>query len=55
MNNPRFTDEGTIPLIQENEDYDVYGTANTSRVDETSFTIEPATTEVTSTLRLKVH
>ena len=35
--------------------YDVYGTPNTSRVDETSFTIEPATTEVTSTLRLKVH
>ena len=33
MNNHRFTDEGTIPLIQEDEDYDVYGTPNTSRVE----------------------
>ena len=36
MNNPRFIDEETIPLVD--EDYDNYGTPNTSRVDETSFT-----------------
>ena len=51
MDNPRFVDEETIPLVQD-EDYDSYGTPNTSRVDETSFT-EPDTTEATSTLRLK--
>ena len=49
MDNPRFVHEETIPLVD--EDYDSYGTPNTSRVDETSF-IEPATTEATSTLRL---
>ena len=48
MDNPRFADGETIPLVQ---DKDYYGTPNTSRVDETSFT-EPATTEATSTLRL---
>ena len=37
MDNPRFVDEETIPLVQD-EDYDNYGTPNTSRVDETSFT-----------------
>ena len=51
MDNPRFIDEETIPLVQD-EDYDNYGTPNTTRVDETSFT-EPDTTEATSTLRLK--
>ena len=51
MDNPRFVDEETIPLVLD-EDYDSYGTPNTSRVDETSFT-EPDTTEATSTLRLK--
>ena len=51
MDNPRFVDEETIPLVQD-EDYDDYNTPNTSRVDETSFT-EPDTTEATSTLRLK--
>ena len=50
MDNPRFVDGETIPLVQD-KDYDNYGTPNTSRVDETSFT-EPATTEATSTLRL---
>ena len=49
MDNPRFADEETIPLV--GEDYDNYGTPNTSRVDDTSFT-EPATTEASSTLRL---
>ena len=50
MDNPRFVDGETIPLVQD-KDYDNYGTPNTSRVDETSFT-EPATTEATSTLWL---
>ena len=49
MDNPRFVDKETIPLVD--EDYDNYGTPNTSRVDKTSFT-EPATTEATSTLWL---
>ena len=50
MDNPRFVDEEEIPLVQD-EDYDNYGTTNTSRV-ETSF-MEPATTEATSILRLR--
>ena len=49
MDDPRFVDEETIPLVD--EDYDNYGTPNISRV-ETSFT-EPATTEATSTLCLR--
>ena len=49
MDNSRFFDEETIPLVD--EDYDDYNTRNTSRVDETSFT-EPAATEATSILRL---
>ena len=52
MDNPRFVYEEIIPLVQEDKDYDNYGTLNTSRVDETSLT-EPDTTEATSTLRLK--
>ena len=51
MDNPRFVDKETISLVQD-EDYDNYGTSNTSRVDETSFT-EPDTTDATSILRLK--
>ena len=51
IDNPRFADGETIPLVQD-EDYDNYGTSNTSRVDETSFT-ERDTTEATSTLRLE--
>ena len=50
MDNPRFVDEETIPLVQD-EDYDDYNIPNTSRIDQTSFT-EPDATEVT-TLRLK--
>ena len=50
MDNPTFVNEEEMPLVQD-EDYDNYGTPNTSRVDETSFT-EPDTTEATSTLRL---
>ena len=51
MDNPRFVDEETIPLVQE-EDYDDYITPDTSRVDETSF-MEPDATEATSTLQLR--
>ena len=51
LNNPRFVDEETIPLVQ-GEDYDDYNTPNTSKVDGTSFT-EPDTTEATSTLQLR--
>ena len=50
MDNPRFVDEETISLVQD-EDYDDYNTPNTSRIDETSF-MEPTTTRATSTLRL---
>ena len=46
-----FVHEETIPIVHQNKGYDDYNTPNTIRVDETSFT-EPATTEVTSTLRL---
>ena len=52
MDNPRFIDEEDIPLINQDEDYDDYKTPDTSRVDETSFTV-PDTTEATSTLRLR--
>ena len=37
---------------QDEKDYDDYGTPDTSRVDETSFTV-PDATEATSTLRLR--
>ena len=49
MDNPRFVDEETILMVQD-EDYDDYNTPKTSRVDEASFT-EPDTTEVTSNLQ----
>ena len=52
MDNPTFIDEETIPMVHQDDDYDDYNTPNTSRVDETSFTI-PDTTEATSTLRLR--
>ena len=51
IDNPIFVDEETIPMVQD-EDYDNYGTPNTSRVDETSFTVTD-TTEATSTLQLR--
>ena len=51
IDNPRFVDEETIPLVQE-EDYDDYNTPDTSRIDETSIT-EPDTTEATSTIQLR--
>ena len=49
MDNPRFVDKETIPLVD--KDYNNYGTPNTSMVGETLFT-ELATTEATLTLRL---
>ena len=52
MYNPTFVDEEDIPIVHQDHDYDDYNTANTSRVDETSFTV-PDTTEATSTLRLR--
>ena len=52
MENPTFTDEEKIPMVQD-KDYDErYDAPNTSRIDETSL-IEPDTTEATSTLRLR--
>ena len=35
MNNPKFIDEETIPLVHQDEDYDDYNTPNTSRILET--------------------
>ena len=51
MDNPRFVNEETIPLVQD-EEYDDYNTPNTSRVDKTLFT-KPDSTEGTSTLKLR--
>ena len=51
MDNSILVDEEKMPLIQD-ENYDNYGTTNTGRVDETSFTGSD-TAEATSTLRLK--
>ena len=52
MDNPVFGDEETIPMAHQDEDYDNYNTPNTSKIDETSFTV-PDTTEATSTLQLR--
>ena len=49
MDNPIFVDDEDIPMVHEDNDYDDYNTPNTSRVDETSFTV-PDATEATSTL-----
>ena len=55
MNNPVFVDKENIPLVHDEDiNYDDYGTPNTSRVHETSFTMPGSTEkETTSTLRLK--
>ena len=50
MDNPVFADDENISIVHHDEDYDDYGTPDTSRV-ETSF-IEHSTTEPTSTLQL---
>ena len=50
MDNPRFVDEETIPLVQD-KGHDDYNTPDTSRVDNTSF-IEPDATRATLTQQL---
>ena len=52
MDNPTFVDEEDIPMVHQDDDYDDYSTPNTSRIDETSFTV-PSATGATSTLRLR--
>ena len=52
MDNPRFIDEETIPLVHQDKDYDECNTLNTSRIEETSL-IEPDATEATPTLQLR--
>ena len=52
MDNPRYINKETIPLVHQDKDYDEYNTPNTSRIEETSF-IEPDATEATSTLQLR--
>ena len=52
MDNPTFVDEEDVSMIHQDDDYDDYNTPDTSRIDETSFTV-PDATEATSTLRLK--
>ena len=52
MDNPTLVDEEDISMVHQDDDYGDYNTPNTSRVDETSFTV-PDTTEATSTLRLR--
>ena len=48
-----FVNEENIPMVHKDDDYDErYDAPNTSRVDETSFTI-PDTTVATSTMRLR--
>ena len=53
MDNPTFVDDEDIPLINQDEDYKNFRTPDTSRIDKTSFIMQPDTTEVTSTLRLR--
>ena len=53
MDNPTFIDEENIPLVHQNEDYDDYRTPNTSRIDETLFTVPNTQEEATSTLSLR--
>ena len=50
--NLAFVDEKNIPMVHQDDGYDDYNTPDTSRIDETSFTV-PSTTEVTTTLRLR--
>ena len=51
MDNPVLVDDENIPMVHQDEDYDNYGTPDTSRV-ETPF-IEHDTTEPTSTPQLR--
>ena len=52
IDNPVFVDEEDIPVVYGDNDYDDYNTPNTSRGDETSFTV-PNNAEAISTLRLR--
>ena len=53
MDNPRFVNDESIPLIQDEDiDQDDQSTPNTSRLDETSITM-PGSTEKETTLWLK--
>ena len=53
MDNPVFVDEEDIPRVHQDDDYDDYKTPDTSRIDETLFTV-PDPTEARSILRQKV-
>ena len=53
MDNPTFVNEEDILMVNQEEDYyDDYRTLDTSRVDETSFTV-PDTAGATLTVQLK--
>ena len=52
MDSSPFVNDEDIPVVNQDEDYDDYNTPNTSRIDETSFTV-PDATEATSTLQLR--
>ena len=53
MDNARFVDDEKIPLVHDKDiNYDDYYTPNTSRVDETSFTM-PGSTDKDTILRLR--
>ena len=51
IDKPTFINEEDIPLINQDEDYDDYGTPP-SRLDETSFMV-PNASQATSTLQAK--
>ena len=42
MDSSAFVNEEDIPVVNQHEDYDDYNTPNTSRIDETSFTVPDA-------------
>ena len=52
MDNPVFFNEEDIPLFHQDDDYDNYRTPDTSRVDETLFTVPDTQEEATLTLKL---
>ena len=52
MDSSAFVNDEDIPVVNQYEDYDDYNKPNTSRIDETSFTV-PDATEATSTLQLR--
>ena len=52
MDSSAFVNDEDVPVVNQHEDYDDYNKLNTSRIDETSFTV-PDATEATSTLQLR--